>query len=36
LIIPFQLLAYRTATAKGIDLSKRIFDDFDAVLKSKI
>lgn len=36
LIIPFQLLAYRTATAKGIDLSKRIFDDFDDVLKSKI
>ena len=36
LIIPFQLLAYRTATAKGIDLSKRIFDDFDSVLKSKI
>lgn len=36
LIIPFQLFAYRTATAKGIDLSKRIFDDFDSVLKSKI
>jgi len=36
LIIPFQLMAYRTATAKGIDLSKRIFDDFDSVLKSKI
>ncbi|STP29423.1 putative glucosamine-6-phosphate deaminase [Enterococcus durans] len=36
LIITFQLLAYRTATAKGIDLSKRIFDDFDSVLKSKI
>ncbi|MGG5373015.1 SIS domain-containing protein [Enterococcus sp. AZ196] len=36
LIIPFQLLAYRTAAAKGIDLSKRIFDDFDSVLKSKI
>lgn len=36
LIIPFQLIAYRTATAKGIDLSKRIFDDFDSVLKSKI
>lgn len=36
LIIPFQLLAYRTAAAKGIDLSQRIFDDFDNVLKSKI
>ncbi|MDU5509958.1 SIS domain-containing protein [Enterococcus gilvus] len=36
LIIPFQLLAYRTAMVKGIDLSKRIFDDFDDVLKSKI
>lgn len=36
LIIPFQLIAYRTATAKGIDLSQRIFDDFDSVLKSKI
>ena len=36
LIIPFQLFAFRTATAKGIDLSKRIFDDFDTVLKSKI
>ncbi|SET17906.1 SIS domain-containing protein [Enterococcus malodoratus] len=36
LIIPFQLIAYRTATVKGIDLSKRIFDDFDSVLKSKI
>lgn len=36
LIIPFQLLAYLTASAKGIDLSQRIFDDFDDVLKSKI
>lgn len=36
LIIPFQYLAYQTATAQGIDLSKRIFDDFDKVLKSKI
>lgn len=36
LIIPFQYLAYQTATAQGIDLSKRIFDDFDEVLKSKI
>ncbi|KAF1301037.1 SIS domain-containing protein [Candidatus Enterococcus willemsii] len=34
-IIPFQLFAYQTATFKGIDLSKRIFDDFDTVLKSK-
>lgn len=36
LVIPFQLLAYKIATAKGIDLSERIFDDFDRVLKSKI
>ncbi|WP_086350977.1 SIS domain-containing protein [Candidatus Enterococcus clewellii] len=35
LVVPFQLLAYRIATAKGIDLSQRIFDDFDDVLKSK-
>jgi len=36
LIIPLQILAWRTACAKGIDLSVRIFDDFDRVLKSKI
>lgn len=36
LVIPFQILSYKIATAKGIDLSKRIFDDFDQVLKSKI
>lgn len=36
LIIPFQYLAYQIATAQGIDLSERIFDDFDQVLKSKI
>ncbi|UFM70918.1 SIS domain-containing protein [Leclercia adecarboxylata] len=36
LIIPPQILAWRTACAKGIDLSVRIFDDFDRVLKSKI
>lgn len=36
LVIPFQLLAYKVATAKGIDLSQRIFDDFDRVLKSKV
>lgn len=36
LIIPMQILAWRTACAKGIDLSVRIFDDFDRVLKSKI
>lgn len=36
LVIPFQILAYKIATAKEIDLSKRIFDDFDDVLKSKI
>ncbi|WP_207695511.1 glucoselysine-6-phosphate deglycase [Enterococcus sp. DIV0212c] len=36
LVIPLQYLAYQIATTKGIDLSKRIFDDFDQVLKSKI
>lgn len=36
LIVPFQLMAFNIATAKGIDLSVRIFDDFDKVLKSKI
>ena len=36
LVIPFQYLAYQVATSKGIDLSQRIFDDFDCVLKSKI
>lgn len=36
LVIPFQILAYKIATAKGINLSQRIFDDFDRVLKSKI
>lgn len=36
LIVPFQLLAFHISTAKGIDLSVRIFDDFDKVLKSKI
>jgi len=36
LVIPFQYLAYQIATGKGIDLNKRIFDDFDQVLKSKI
>ncbi len=36
LIVPFQILAWRTAGLKGIDLSVRIFDDFDRVLKSKI
>ena len=36
LIVPFQLMAFHIATAKGTDLSVRIFDDFDRVLKSKI
>lgn len=36
LVIPFQYMAYQIATSKGIDLSQRIFDDFDCVLKSKI
>lgn len=36
LIVPVQLLAFYIASLKGIDLSVRIFDDFDRVLKSKI
>lgn len=36
LIIPVQLMAYRIAALKNIDLSIRIFDDFDNVLRSKI
>jgi len=36
LIVPFQLMAFHIATEKGTDLSVRIFDDFDRVLKSKI
>ena len=36
LVVPIQVLAYKIATAKGIDLGQRIFDDFDEVLKSKI
>ncbi|MGD8108736.1 SIS domain-containing protein [Pantoea sp. FN0302] len=36
LIVPVQIMAYRVATLKGINLSVRIFDDFDKVLQSKI
>jgi glucoselysine-6-phosphate deglycase len=36
LVIPIQLLAYRIASGRGIDLGVRIFDDFDKVLKSKV
>ena len=36
LVVPFQLFAYKTAVAKGIDLNKKIFEDFDTVLKSKL
>jgi glucoselysine-6-phosphate deglycase len=34
--IPFQVLSYRIASGRGIDLGDRIFDDFDKVLKSKV
>lgn len=34
--IPFQILAFRIAAGRGIDLGVRIFDDFDQVLKSKV
>lgn len=36
LVVPIQILSYKIATFKGIDLGVRIFDDFDKVLKSKI
>lgn len=36
LIIPIQVMAWRIANMKNIDLTARIFDDFDNVLKSKI
>lgn len=36
LVIPIQLLSYRIASLKGVDLEVRIFDDFDKILKSKI
>ncbi len=35
LIVPVQLMAFHIASLKGIDLSVRIFDDFDRVSKSK-
>ena len=36
LVVPIQIMSYKIATFKGIDLGIRIFDDFDKVLKSKI
>ena len=36
LVVPIQLMSYKIATFKGIDLGIRIFNDFDKVLKSKI
>ncbi len=36
LVIPFQILAYRITSGRGIDIEKDIFVDFDEVLKSKI
>ena len=36
LVVPFQLLSFHLAALRGVDLSLRIFDDFDRVLKSKI
>ncbi|MBS4535580.1 SIS domain-containing protein [Clostridium sp. D2Q-14] len=36
LVIVFQVLSYRISMGKGVDLDKKIFDDFDSVLKSKI
>ncbi|MFC7395355.1 SIS domain-containing protein [Scopulibacillus cellulosilyticus] len=36
MVMPFQLLAYRIATDKGIDLGVKVFKDFDQVLKSKV
>lgn len=34
--IPFQILSYRIATGRGIDLNTPIFHDFDQFLKSKV
>jgi len=34
--IPFQILAYRIAAGRGIDLNTPIFHDFDQFLKSKV
>lgn len=36
LIIPIQIMSYRIAEIKGINLNIKIFKDFDKVLKSKI
>ena len=36
LIIPIQIMSYRIAEIKGINLNIKIFEDFDKVLKSKI
>ena len=36
LIIPIQIMSYRIAEIKEIDLNIKIFEDFDKVLKSKI
>lgn len=36
LVIPFQVLSYRLAVSRGIDLAVSKFPDFDSVLKSKI
>lgn len=36
MVIPIQLLSYRIAYLKGVNLEVRIFDDFDKVLRSKI
>ena len=35
-IIPIQILSYKIAKEKGINVEKKIFNDFDSVLKSKI
>ena len=36
LIIPIQIMSYRIAEIKEIDLNIKIFEDFDKILKSKI
>lgn len=35
-VIPIQILSYKIATNKGINVEKKIFSDFDLILKSKI
>lgn len=35
-VIPFQIMSYYLSKDKGIDIDKKIFEDFDDILKSKV